>query len=301
MASAAATSSQDEAYLALNERGHVIQPGQPVASRIISVGGRARRLEFSLTPGMSLLDAVADGFARAGEPGCRSALLNLSGGGFGPFAYVIPSLAVSPAHAAYYSETFTPEGETAFETGCLTFGERDGKPWLHCHGLWTEADGKRSGGHILPDDAMIASPIHVTAWALDGAMFDTRHDPETNFNLLGPVADAATGRGEVDAVAVRLTSGEDFAQSLASLVRARGWNSARVVGGVGSIVGVRFADGRRVSPRPTELYIASGCVSRDDAVLDVSMVDHLCQRLVGRLAADNPVLMTMELGLVRSG
>ena len=301
LASTAATSSQDETYLALNERGHAIQPGPAAAVRILAVPSLARRLTFSLTPGLSLLDAVADALARAGAAGCRGALLNMAGGGFGPFAYVIPSLAVSPANAAYYSATFTPAGETAFETGCLTFGSRDSKPWLHCHGLWTEADGTRSGGHIIPDDAIIASPIEVQAWALDGAMFDTRHDPETNFNLLGPLADAPQGRGGEAAVAVRLTSGEDFAQALASIVRAQGWARARVVGGVGSIVGVRFADGRRVSPRPTEIFITQGDVTGEDAVLDVALVDHRGERFEGRLAADNPVLMTMELGLVRAG
>ena len=300
LASGAATSSQGEPYLALNELGHVIQPGPAIAPRVLACPARARRLEFELRPGLSLLAAVANGLVRAGEPGCRGANLRLRGGGFGPFAYVIPSLAVSPAHAAYYSATFTPAGETRFEDGCLTFGTRDGKPWLHCHGLWNEADGKLSGGHILPDDAMISTPIAVEAWALDGAMFDTRHDPETNFHLLGPVADAAHGRGEVEAVALRLKSGEDFALSLASVVCDLGWNAARVVGGVGSVVGVRFADGRIVSPRPTEIYIRSGDVTRDGAALDIALVDHLCERFEGKLAAHNPVLMTMELGLVRT-
>ena len=292
--------SQTAAYLPLHRDGRVIQPGPAIAPRVIAAPAWARRLEFTLSPGMSLLDATADGLARAGEKGCRGALLNLTGGGFGPFSYVIPSLAVSPEHAAYYSATFNPPGETSFETGCLTFGTRDGKPWLHCHGLWTEADGKRFGGHILPEEAMVSQPISVTAWALDGAMFDTRHDRETNFNLLGPETDAAHGRGESEAVALRVKSGEDLSAALAGVVQSQGWQTARVVGGVGSLVGVGFTDGRRMSPRPTELFVSHGAATLDGAVIDIAGVDHLGERFAGRLAADNPVLMTMELGLVRT-
>jgi predicted DNA-binding protein with PD1-like motif len=295
-----AKSSRGEPYLALNAQGHVIQPGPALDPRLIASTGKARRLAFELPVGLSLLDSVAEGLKRAGEPGCKGALLSLEGGAFGPFHYVIPSLAVSPANAAFYSETFSPAGETLLETGRLTFGARDGLPWLHCHGLWTEADGKLSGGHVLPEQAIIARPIAAVAWALDAAAFDTRHDKETNFNLLGPVSDAPTGRGETAAVAVRLKSGEDFAQSLAAVVRAQGWQTAAVIGGVGSIVGATFADGRTVSPRPTELFVRHGAVSRQDAVLDVAFVDHLGGRYEGLLAADNPVLMTMELGLLRT-
>lgn len=288
------------AYLPLDPTGRVIQPGPGAAPRTIVAPARARRLEFTLSPGMSLLDAAADGLARASEQDCVGALLNLAGGGFGPFFYVIPSIAVSPEHAAYYSHTYNPSGETRFETGCLTFGTRAGKPWLHCHGLWTEADGTRFGGHILPEEAMVSQPISVVAWALDGAMFDTRHDKETNFNLLGPETDARHGRGESEAVALRIKSGEDFARALAGVVRSQGWQAAGVVGGVGSLVGVGFADGRQMSPRPTELFVSHGEATRDGAVIDIAGIDHLGERFEGRLAAGNPVLMTMELGLIRT-
>jgi predicted DNA-binding protein with PD1-like motif len=288
------------AYLPLDPSGRVIQPGPAVAPRTLAEPARARRLEFTLSPGMSLLDAAADALAQAGERGCLGALLNLAGGGFGPFFYVLPSTAVSPANAAYYSQTYNPPGETEFETGCLTFGTRNGRPWLHCHGLWTNADGERTGGHILPEEAMVSRPISVVAWALDGAMFDTRHDPETNFNLLGPAADAPHGRGESEAVALRVKAHEDLASALAGVVRAQGWQSARVVGGVGSLVGVRFADGRTLSPRPTELFISHGQATREGAAIDVAGIDHLGERFEGRLAAVNSVLMTMELGLIRT-
>jgi len=68
----------------------------------------------------------------------------------------------------------------------MTLGLRDGAPFFHCHGLWTEADGRASGGHMLPDETIVAEPFAVEAFGLDGAMFTAEPDPETNFKLFGP-------------------------------------------------------------------------------------------------------------------
>jgi hypothetical protein len=285
--------------LPLDPAGRVIQPGPAQYPRAIGTACKTRRLEIELPAGMSLLDSATEALRRAGEAGIGGAFLHLAGGGFGPFHYVIPSLAVSPEHAAYYSATFSPAGESALESGRLTFGRRDGKPWLHCHALWREANGKLSGGHILPEQAMIARPIAAVAWVLDGAAYETRHDAETNFHLLGPVRDAPHGRGGSDAAAWRIKANADLAEMLQFLVTGLEWDAARIVGGVGSLAGVRFADGRVLSPRPTELFISRGAATPDEVAIDVAGVDHLGERFEGRLAEGNTVLMTMELGLVR--
>jgi predicted DNA-binding protein with PD1-like motif len=277
----------------LDNQGRVIQPGAELLPRIVAVPCRARKLSVDLRPGLSLLDAVAEAL-----PGCQGAALDMAGGAFGPLHYVMPALPRSPEHAAFYSDIFSPPGETALEQARLTFGTRNGTPWLHCHGFWTEADGKLSGGHILPEQAMICAPIPVEAWVLDGAAFVTRPDSETNFSLLGPEAAPSTGGGEVDAVALRLRPGLDFAETLSGVVRTQGWRAARIVGGVGSLIGAMLADGTGLSPRPTEMFITASDIARERASIDMAMIDHLGTRCAGRLAAGNKVLMTMELVLI---
>ena len=78
---------------------------------------------------------------------------------------------------------------------------------------------------------------------------------------------------------------------------------ARLHGGVGSIIGARFADGRIVEPFATELAVRSGVIASGaggalEAELDVALVDYTGGLAEGRLMrGDNPVLMTMELVL----
>ena len=194
----------------------------------------------------------------------------------------------------------------------MTLGQRDGVPFFHCHGLWTEADGRAGGGHIVPEETVVAEPFEVDAFGLDGALFTAEPDPETNFKLFGPIPSAAaaaktttetTSKTTSRAYALRLRPNQDFAGSLEAFCREQGIISAKLHGGVGSIIGARFADGRTVEPFATEMAVRSGMIASDasgtpKATLDVAVVDHLGGLAVGRLVrGDNPVLMTMELVL----
>ena len=55
-------------------------------------------------------------------------MLNIKGGTLGPFAYVMPALSTTGENAAFYSETFRPEGSAWLKQATMTFGERDGAP-----------------------------------------------------------------------------------------------------------------------------------------------------------------------------
>ncbi|MET0676989.1 MAG: DUF296 domain-containing protein, partial [Bradyrhizobium sp.] len=146
----------------------IAQPGPPAAERVQWVEARGRAFSFTLPAGLPLLEAVHRGFAEAGFSG---GVLSLRGGALGPFAYVMPALSKTGANAALYSDTFRPKGITRLKVGAMTFGERDGAPFFHCHGLWTEADGHLHGGHILPEESVIAVSLEVDAFGIDGAMF----------------------------------------------------------------------------------------------------------------------------------
>lgn len=275
------------------------QPGTGTPERIqwVECGGRA----FSLTlpVGTPLLEAVRSGFA---AEGFVSGVVKLDGLKLSPFAYVMPALSKTPEHAAFYSETFRPEGGARIKVGAMTFGQRDGASFFHGHALWVEGDGKRSGGHILPDETTVAETITLQAVGLDGAVFAAEPDSETHFKLFGPVA---SGAGEVGAgrfFALRVKPNVDFCGALEAFCAEHGIREAVIHGGVGSTIGARFVDGGTVENFATEVAITDGRVAAGaggfEATIDVALVDYSGALASGRLLrGDNPVLMTFELVL----
>jgi predicted DNA-binding protein with PD1-like motif len=279
----------------------IVQPGPSVPERIQWAEARGRAFTFTLEAGMPLLEAARRGFAAEGFAG---GVLNIRGGALGPFAYVMPALSKTPDYAAFYSDTFRPAGITRLRMGAMTLGQRDGAPFFHGHALWTEADGRAGGGHILPEETVVVEPFDVDAFGLDGARFTAEPDPETNFRLFGPTPAAATGaRITARAYALRLRPNQDFAGALEAFCREHGIAGAKLHGGVGSIIGARFTDGHKVEPFATEMAVRSGEIvtgasGTPEATLDVALVDYLGGIATGRLVrGDNPVLMTMELVL----
>ncbi|MBR0965510.1 DUF296 domain-containing protein [Bradyrhizobium diazoefficiens] len=277
------------------------QPGSPVPERIQWVEARGRAFSFTLQEGLPLLEAARRGFAAEGFAG---GVLNFGRGALGPFGYVMPALSKTGENAAFYSDTLRPQGLTRTKLGSMTLGMRDGAPFFHCHGLWLEADGKASGGHMLPHQTIVAEAFDVSAFGIDGAMFSAEPDPETNFKLFGPIAAAsAGGRATSRAYALRLRPNQDFAGCLEGFCRARGIARAKIHGGVGSTIGARFTHGGVTEPFATELAITAGVIAPGasgdlEAALDVALIDYTGGIAEGRLIrGDNPVLMTMELVL----
>ena len=277
---------------------HIVHPGPPAPERIQWVEARGRAFSFTLEAGLPLLEAARRGFAAEGFVG---GTLNIGAGALGPFAYVMPALSRTGENAAFYSDSFRPGGITRLKTGTMTLGERDGAAFFHCHALWTEAGGRAGGGHILPEETTVAEPFVVEAFGIDGAVFKAEPDPETNFKLFGPVRSATSGAAMTSrAFALRLRPNQDFAGALEGFCRERGIARATLHGGVGSIIGARFAGGRIVEPFATEMAVRSGVILPGangalEAELDVALVDYLGGIAEGRLVrGDNPVLMTMS-------
>jgi predicted DNA-binding protein with PD1-like motif len=277
------------------------QPGPPGPERIQWVEARGRAFTFTVEAGLPLLEAARRGFAAEGFAG---GTLNIKGGALGPFGYVMPALSKTGENAAFYSDTFRPAGITRLKLATMTLGERDGAPFFHCHGLWTEADGRSSGGHMLPEETFVAEPFAVEAFGIDGAVFAAEPDPETRFKLFGPIPARSSGADAPSAAyALRLRPNQDFASSLEGFCRAQGITRARIRGGVGSTIGARFVGGSVIEPFATELAITSGSIALGksealEASLDIALIDYTGGIGEGRLIrGDNPVLMTMELVL----
>jgi predicted DNA-binding protein with PD1-like motif len=293
-------------------------PGQANAQRIAAQQVELEAFDLELPARLTLMQAVAQSMQSIRA---QCATFRLSGGGFEPFSYVMPALAKTSAHAVYFSDTYPVEGAVRLETASVTFGQRDGKPWLHSHAIWIEASGRRHCGHLLPDDIQVNAPVRAQGVALSGATFTVCPDAETNFSLFVPLKSMTQpSQAEADARALQKTSvsiqsrrskgyalrvapNSDICTALENFCAARGITHANIQGGVGSTVGAVFDDGRVVEPFVTELLIRRGEIFTDaeghtQAQLDVSMVDYKGGVSEGRLArGQNPVLVTFELAL----
>jgi predicted DNA-binding protein with PD1-like motif len=280
----------------------ILHPGNVAAERVQVLPTAVHQVELTLAPGHSLLEALADALA---PYGASSAVLSLEGGAFFPFAYVMPATSKTPDHAVYYSERFDALGPVRLEFAAVTYGQRDGQPWLHCHATWIDADGSSRCGHVLPDAAIITEPLRASVCILDGAEFHVRPDAETNFSLFKV---KATPRRlgalcALQALVVRLSPNVDVCTAIEDVCREYGISNATIQGGVGSIVGAVFDDGRTVEPFVTEVLVRAGQVRATPhgalrAELDVAMVDFTGHRSAGRLLRGaNPVLVTFELVL----
>ncbi|KMO16707.1 hypothetical protein SQ03_14035 [Methylobacterium platani JCM 14648] len=247
------------------------QPGPPRTQRWLAAGGGLLRRSLDLAPGHTLLDALAGPLT---EAGMRGGVVHLAGGGFSPFAYVMPALSAEPRYAAYYSETFRPAGETRLERASATFGERDGVPFLHIHGTWIEPDRRRRAGHLLPAEVVVSAPVRAEAWGSADAAWRVEPDAETNFSLFtpaGPGADAAA------CLLLKIQPNEEIHAAIEAAAGAHGLAAARVRG-IGSIVRPAFADGRAIPTDASEVLIRDGTVrpgpdGRPVAHLDIAVVD----------------------------
>jgi predicted DNA-binding protein with PD1-like motif len=293
-------------------------PGQPSLQRVAAQQVELEPFALELPGHMSLMQAVAQSMQGIGA---QCATFRMQGGGFEPFSYVMPALAKTSAHAVYFSDTYPVEGAVRLETASVTFGQRDGKPWLHSHAIWIEASGRRHCGHLLPDDIQVNHPIQAQGVAVRGATFTVCPDGETNFTLFVPLKSMARPSQTTAGVnaaqkppassqtprskgyALRVAPNIDICTALETFCRERGITHAKIQGGVGSTVGAVFDDGRVVEPFVTELLIRNGEVitnaaGQTQAQLDVSMVDYKGGVSEGRLArGQNPVLVTFELAL----
>lgn len=287
----------------------LVQPGPAPAERIESFAGLGLVLDYTLEPGRTLVAALTAPLVAAG---LRSAAITFADAALAPFRYVLPGPPRDAAHVAWFSDPHDPGGPPGqpvrVETANATFGWRDGAPFVHCHGAWTEPDGAKRGGHMLPEETFLAAPVQARAWGLAEVAIVAESDPETNFPLFHPVP-APPGAPEpclgtpTRLVAARIRPNEEIGAALVALCRRHGLPAATVRGSLGSLIGAGFADGRVVPDLATEVLVRHGAVGpRPDgtlaAELDLIVVDAAGRPHAGRLAqGENPVCITFELML----
>ncbi|WP_404947083.1 PCC domain-containing protein [Rhizobium terrae] len=245
-----------------------------------------------LQPGEVFLAGVARVFA---EAGCKGGFVNVEGGACDPFRYVLPAFSPDKEHAAWYSETFAPPAGGKFQAATAIFGERDGAPFVHCHGIWDTGEGGLRMGHVLPFDSVVSEPVPVRGYGSVKATFDSIADSETNFTLFSAVGESGPGNG----ILLRIRPNEDVATAIEEICVGHGVEKALIFG-IGSIYEPVFEDGRRVACLATEIAIENGILEKTPdgprARLDAAVVDTDGIIYRGRLArGDNPVGVTFEL------
>jgi predicted DNA-binding protein with PD1-like motif len=254
-------------------------------------------LRFVLEPGYAVDAAIAKGFAASG---CLGGFVTLRGGRFEPFRFVIPAASPDAHHVAWYSDTYAPAGSVEIKRACVIVGERDGKPFVHCHGIWDTQEGTRMG-HLLAADTMVAEPIEVTGIGVRAATFKALPDSETNFTLFEPVQ--ITGDSEERTgprvLLAKVRPNEDICLAIEDICSRQGIARANIHG-IGSLNGVRFVDKSYVESYATEILIHEGRVEtasgRPRASLRIDAVDMDGQIASGDLVhGDNPVCITFEL------
>jgi predicted DNA-binding protein with PD1-like motif len=272
-------------------------PGPVAPERVTAAIGFPVSLRFVLEPGNTVDEAVAKGLAASG---CSGGFVSFKGGRCSPFRYVMPAASPDADHAAWYSETYEPAGGVDIERACAIVGIRDGKPFLHCHGIWRTPDGLRMG-HMLAPISMVTEPIDVQGIGVGGATFRGAPDQETNFTLFEPFqlgehhADTSGPR----ALLAKVRPNQDISAAIEGICSRHGIDRANVYG-IGSLNGVRFTDGSPVQSHATEVLIQSGTVKsmndRPQTRLVVDVVDMEGNISSGELMhGDNPVCVTFEL------
>lgn len=268
----------------------MIHPGPRALERTQTRRADLRPVAGVLPAGQTVMQAVGDLFA---AQGCRGGVLSLAGLVCDPMRYVLPAPATDGLHAAWYSDTHAPAGPWTIETATASIGWRDGAPFLHCHGIWSDGT-TRAMGHLLPFDSRIARDTPVTGLGATATWFEALPDPETAFTLFTPVS-ADQGADQGRGLFARVHPGEDVLTAIEALAARHGIPHARLHG-VGSIDHIRFAEGHRMDCHATELRLDGAHLTAGRAHVPIEVVDihgHIARGTLTR--GDNPVGVTLEL------
>lgn len=262
-------------------------PGPRAGARFTALPCHAEPVDLQLTAGIPFDQAVVRAFAQAGF---TAGYLKLSRAAFSYISYVIPAPAPGDGRAAWYSRTYTMQTATVTEAG-LHLGIKDGAPFLHCHGLWSEADGPIRMGHLLSPDSVLENDITAQGWGLTGAELMVQPDPETGFDLFTPVATATP-----DHPNARLCTLRPNEDPHALLAQAAAGERFRIEG-IGSLVNTQFDD-QRLTSYATEVLLQSGHVN-GDVTINAASVGFNGTPMTGRLTPhENRICITAELLLI---
>ncbi len=168
----------------------LVHPGPLNPVRIKSMHcERGRHVRLSLSPGLSLYDALVAPLARAGIENASTTLL---GGHLESVDYcVAPPDPSGTAVAAYTTPIHADNAYLVF--GNATLGkDASGEAVVHCHAAIMTGNGEVRGGHILPHSCIIGRhPIVALVTSLEGFELRVTYDAETNLSFFLPTGELA--------------------------------------------------------------------------------------------------------------
>jgi predicted DNA-binding protein with PD1-like motif len=167
----------------------LVHPGPFNRVRLKSVSAAsARHVRLLLMPGMTLHEALVKPLA---EMGIENASTTILGGAFAALQYCVAPPDPTRRAIIAYSKPIDA-GPAVMIFGNATVGKcMAGKPLVHCHAAIRTASGTIKGGHIMPQDTVVAGvPVPVLVTSLDGFELRQAFDPETNIPLLQPFREA---------------------------------------------------------------------------------------------------------------
>lgn len=257
-------------------------PGPATGPRLMLSQSRVERRELALRPGIPLSQAIAETLE-----GAESAWLELADAK-GDLRFVLPDRASDGLHGAWYSAPHALTDAPIHRAGIL-WGQRDGRGFGHCHGLWGG-----TMGHLLLDESRLTQPATAQAWIFPDARFVSEEDAETAFMLFKP-----QGEGRGDAALLRVAPHVELAEGLRQALADLGWSAAGIRG-LGSLNTARFAGGQLLDSHATEFLIRDGCVTAGTTKIDLDIVGIGGSRASGLLTPEgNRICVTAELILLR--
>ncbi|OSP55219.1 hypothetical protein [Pseudoruegeria sp. SK021] len=270
----------------MSDPRRITHPGPPAAVRFCAVPCRATPQKATFRAGASLLEAMVE----AG--GADAAWFDLSGVTVRHLAFVRPAPAPGDGHAAWYSATTTLEDARIIRAGAH-LGRRNGLPFAHVHGIWSDKAGQMHMGHLLSDVTIIGQTVDVDVQVLDGARMESADDPETGFCLFRPVS---TGMITTpNAVLATARPNQTIEPAIANIARDAGIASATIKG-IGSLVRTEFSDRDGIESYATEVLLTAGHLSISGVDLTAASVGFDGRYADGQLArGKNTICVTFEL------
>lgn len=278
-------------------------PGPRLMPRVQTVTTRSAALHVTLSPGVRLLDGLAQ-ILEGTDATC--AQVEITGGVFDRISYCVPAECPDGSVVCTFSETREARTPAQLLAGSVTVGFRDGERFMHCHAMWLDAEGQIRGGHLWPETVVGGVPVHAVVHPLPGVTTVNARDPETCMPVFTPHSDAQrsdeSGPARGSRVAMsRVRPGEDITAAVRRVCVEQGFGTAVVRAGVGSLVGACLRRGHdvvNVDGPATELATIAGRVHADIADFELSaiVVDRHGEVHAGVLVPGrNPVAITFEL------
>ena len=270
------------------------QPG-PTGAPYIAAPTSVEDFEFILPAGVPIAAAIAQELATRQYAG---AYVYFSQAAIAAADYVIPEIAPTAEHVAWYSQLHHTGSGSQFEHAGIICGSGD--PYYHCHASVTAANGQPAAvmGHFLLDKSTLSQPVCIKALGFRDAFFKRINDPQTGFKLLCPEIQNRINVQQADAILLRIAPNIEVSQPILELCQKYQWRKASVHG-IGSLIGAHFTDGSCLNNFMTEFLITDGKVDltgdSTTCQLDIVIVSAGGQLMRGTLQPHaNPVLITCE-------